>query len=81
MHSDTSREIGINIRKWRIIKGNAQKDFAYLLGVAKSTLSKWENGYCKLNIIQLQKIAACLKLKITQLFTDPNDLLPPPHND
>lgn len=76
MTNNNIHDIGINIRKWRIIRGYEQKEFADLLDVATSTLSKWENGHSKLNLVRLQKIAVCLKISIPQLLSDPNDLLP-----
>jgi len=68
--------IGNNIRKWRIIKGFKQIAFAQLIGVSKATLSKIENDKQELTIPRLQKIASCLNIKTTELFTDPLDLLP-----
>jgi transcriptional regulator with XRE-family HTH domain len=70
--------IGNNIRLLRILKGFKQIDFAKELGISKTTLSKIENDKQAVKIPRLQKIAASLKIKITQLFSDPSDLLPPP---
>ncbi len=70
--------IGNNIRKWRNLKGFKQEAFAKQVGISKSTLSKIENDNRGAKIPRLQKIATCLKIKITQLFIDPSDLLPPP---
>lgn len=71
--------IGNNIRKWRIIKGFKQIDFAKQIDISKSTLSKIENDKQEVGLFRLQRMADCLKIKITQLFIDPSDLLPPPH--
>jgi transcriptional regulator with XRE-family HTH domain len=79
MYNQNNLPIGNNIRKWRNLRGFKQQDFAKDIGVSKGTLSKIENGKQKnVNLTRLQKIATCLKVKITQLFNDPNDLLPPP---
>ncbi len=73
--------IGNNIRKWRTLKGIKQIDLAQQIDISKTTLSKIENDKQEANIPRLQKIANCLKIKITQLFIDPSDLLPPPPTD
>ena len=81
MNNNNLPQIGNNIRKWRNLKGFKQQDFAKQVGISKSTLSKIENDSSGAKIPRLQKIATCLKIKITQLFFDPEDLLPPPTDD
>jgi transcriptional regulator with XRE-family HTH domain len=76
MASNDQLLIGNNIRKWRIIKGFKQTAFAKLVGVSKATLSKIENDKQELTLPRLQKIAACLNIRTTELLTDPLDLLP-----
>ncbi len=78
MQNTNPPQIGNNIRKWRNLKGFKQEDFAKQIDVSKTTLSKIENDKQPVNLTRLQKIATCLKIKITQLFNDPSDLLPPP---
>jgi transcriptional regulator with XRE-family HTH domain len=68
--------IGNNIRKWRALKGFKQVTFAEMVGISKATLSRIENDKQEVTIRRLHKIAACLKIKTTQLFKDPSDLLP-----
>lgn len=80
MNNQNTLPIGDNIRKWRNLRGFKQQDFATLIGVSKSILSKIENGTHEVKITLLQNIANCLKVKPAQLFTDPNDLLAPPNN-
>jgi transcriptional regulator with XRE-family HTH domain len=70
--------IGNNIRKWRIIKGFKQVDLAHLIGISTSTLSKIENDKLKISLPRLQQIAQSMHIKTTQLFMDPESLLPPP---
>jgi transcriptional regulator with XRE-family HTH domain len=69
--------IGNNIRKWRNLKGVKQIDLARQIDVSKTTLSKIENDKQQASIPRLQKIATCLKIKTTHLFSDPSDLLSP----
>lgn len=77
---DNNLQIGNNIRKWRTLKGFKQITFAEQIGTSKTTLSKIENGKSAVSVPRLQKIAVCLNIKTTQLFSDPSDLLPPPIN-
>lgn len=81
MSLNNSLEMGNNIRKWRSLKGFKQTTFAGLIGTSKTTLSKIENGKSDISISRLQKMAVCLNIKTTQLFSDPADLLTPPPTD
>ena len=78
MDNNNPPQVGNNIRKWRNLKGFKQLDFATQIGVSKTTLSKIENNKQQISLLRLAKIASCLKIKTTQLFDDPQDLLPPP---
>ncbi len=78
MQNTNPPKIGNNIRKWRNLKGFKQQDFAKQIDISITTLSKIENDSREAKIPLLQKIANCLKIKITQLFNDPSDYLPPP---
>jgi len=78
MPPNNNPQIGSNIRKWRLFKGFKQTTFAELIGTSKTTLSKIENGKSAVSVPRLQKMAVCLNIKTTQLFSDPLDLLPPP---
>ena len=69
--------IGNNIRKWRELKGLKQKELAKEIDISETTLSKIENDKTEVSLSRLQKIAFCFKIKMTQLFFDPLDLLPP----
>jgi len=76
MHNKTKPSpIGNNIRKWRAVRGYKQDTFAQMVGISKATLSKLENDKQGVTIPRLHKIAACLKIKATQLFNDPSELL------
>ena len=69
--------IGSNIRSWRSLKGFKQALFAKQINISKSTLSKIENDKQPVTLPRMKQIANCLKIKITDLFKNPNDLLPP----
>jgi transcriptional regulator with XRE-family HTH domain len=76
MHNKTQPyPIGNNIRKWRTLRGFKQDTFAQLIGISKATLSKIENNKQDINLPRLHKMATCLKVKTTQLLSDPSDLL------
>lgn len=76
MRNNKNEPIGNNIRKWRIIKGFKQIDFAKQIDISKSTLSKIENDKQEVGLTRLRQMADCLQIKTTQLFIDPSDLLP-----
>ena len=76
MENSDNLFIGNNIRKWRIMKGFKQFQFAKHIDISTTTLSKIENGQQKVNLPRLQQIAEGLKIKTTQLFKDPSDWLP-----
>lgn len=78
MPLNNSLPIGSNIRKWRSLKGFKQTNFAALIDISKTTLSKIENDKSNVSLMLLQKMAVCLNIKTTQLFSDPSDLLSPP---
>ena len=78
---ESNNSIGNNIRKWRQLKGFKQDNFANQIGISKSTLSKIENDRQGIGVLRLQLIASCLKIKATDLFKNPNDLLSPPLSD
>lgn len=75
MRNNKNEPIGNNIRKWRIIKGFKQIDFAKQIDISKSTLSKIENDKQEVGLTRLRQMADCLQIKTTQLFIDPSDLL------
>lgn len=68
--------IGNNIKKWRAVKGFTQKEFAQLLGISKSSISKIEKNKQQLTVPRLHQIADCLQINTLQLFVDPLNLIP-----
>ena len=49
-------KIGSRLRELRKKKGVSQEDLAKLLGVTKSTISKYELGHRAMSIDQLKKV-------------------------
>ncbi|MBR1740005.1 MAG: helix-turn-helix transcriptional regulator [Ruminococcus sp.] len=46
-----------SIKRFRKAKGWLQKDLAEMLGVAKNTVSTWESGERKPDIVTLKRLA------------------------
>lgn len=76
--SSYTLQIGINIRKWRELKGVKQQQLATELGITKAALSNIENNKTDISLHRLEDIATCLGIEPTKLFYNPLDLLPPP---
>ena len=73
-------KIGINIRKWRELKGMKQELLATKLGITKAALSNIENDKTDVSLHRIEDIARCLNLEVMKLFLNPLELLlPPPH--
>jgi len=73
-----SLKIGLNIRKWRELKGIKQEQLAGKLGITKAALSNIENDKTDVSLHRIEDIARCLDLEVMQLFNNPADLLIPP---
>ena len=72
-------KIGINIRKWRELKGIKQEQLANQLGVTIAALSNIENDKTDISLHRIEDIARCLDLEVMKLFNSPLDLLLHPH--
>lgn len=73
-------KIGINIRKWRELKGIKQEQLATKLGITKAALSNIENDKTDVSLHRIEDIARCLDLDVMKLFLNPVEiLLPHPH--
>lgn len=56
------------IRKYRKAKNMTQAELARILGVASSTVTQWETGDRKPNIIMLKKLAVILECSTDDLL-------------
>lgn len=66
-----SKNIGKNIKVWRISKGLGQTDLAKLLGVTKSTVSSWESGRFTPSIEKINKLAEIFNIEPKLLLSEP----------
>lgn len=60
--------IGETIRKYRIAAELSQTALAEKIGVTQQQIEKWENGKRRPKLDALKKIAAALKIPITELI-------------
>lgn len=70
--------IGINIRKWRELKGMKQEQLASQMGITKAALSNIENNKTDISLHRIEEIARCLEIDAMRLFVNPLDLILPP---
>ncbi|HKC69297.1 MAG TPA: helix-turn-helix transcriptional regulator [Bacteroidia bacterium] len=61
------KQIGENIRKYRLKKGLTQLDLAAACGFEESSIGRLENGNTNPTIKTLLKIAKALDIKLTDL--------------
>ena len=61
------KQIGENIRKYRLKKGLTQLDLAAACGFEESSIGRLENGNTNPTIKTLLKIAKALDVKLTDL--------------
>jgi transcriptional regulator with XRE-family HTH domain len=61
------KQIGKNIRKYRLKKGLTQLDVAATCGFEESSIGRIENGHTNPTIKTLLKIAKALDVKLTDL--------------
>lgn len=65
--------IGLNITKYRKNLNLKKKDLAKLLGVAASTVRRYELGIYNIPIARMTDIANVLGVSITDLMSEPAD--------
>ena len=57
-----------SIKKFREDNGFKQEQISSIIGVDRSTYSKWESGATMPNIVQLAKLAAIYSVEIGKFF-------------
>ena len=63
-------DVGKNIRDMRKMRGLNQESLGKLIGVKKSTISRWESGERDITLQNVQNIATALKIPIGALLTE-----------
>lgn len=70
MGGDTVTINNSNLIKARKEKNFTQDQLAKLIGCTKSTISNWETGYSKPNLLDAKKISEVLGKDLNHLFFD-----------
>ena len=70
--SDTNNQIGRNIRAVRLKMSMTQQNLADACSLSKGMICKLENGVVVPAIATLQKIAAALRVKVSELIENSN---------
>ena len=64
-----SEVVNVNVfRKKRIVSDMNQEDLAFILGVDRTTISKWETGICYPRSELLPRIASALNCTVDELL-------------
>ena len=77
LSTDYKLKIGGNIRKWRNLKGIKQKELAAILELSEAAISNMENNITDITLSQLEDISVSLDISVEQLFSDPQENMPP----
>ena len=66
-----SEGISQNLRQLRQKAGLTQEQLAVKMYVDRSTIARWEKGYRIPDLIQLQRLAACMDVTVADLIENP----------
>jgi len=66
--SETLKAVGLNIRKYRKLKGLTQNELADLSMISRSQGQAYEYGKINQSVISLRKIANTLGISMAHLF-------------
>lgn len=67
--------LGLNIKKYRILRNQKQEILSTKLDISTVTLSKIENGKVDVQISTLFKISRILGINLESLFHDPGEMI------
>jgi transcriptional regulator with XRE-family HTH domain len=66
--AEINKKVGLNIRKYRENKGWSQEQLALEADLHRAYIGQIERGDKNIGLINLQKIAGALKIKIQKLL-------------
>lgn len=66
--AEINKRVGLNIRKCRERKGWSQEQLAFEADLHRAYIGQIERGEKNIGLINLQKIAQTLKVRITKLL-------------
>ena len=67
---DVKLKIGQRIKELRETASMSQKDLAYTADLDRSYIASIENGQRNVSIVNIEKIAAALKVTLKEFFND-----------
>lgn len=68
--------VGSNIQKLRKAHGMTQDDLARCIGVARSTVTQWENGWSNPRMGMVQKLAGVFRVSTADIVADQEPIIP-----
>lgn len=66
--SDICKKFGLNVKKYRQIKGYSQEKLAEITGLHRTYISSVERGTRSISLNNIEKIAQSLEVEIYKLF-------------
>lgn len=66
--ADINKQVGINIRKHRVKRGWTQEQLAFEAGLHRAYIGHVERGEKNIGLVNLEKIAKALDIKIGKLI-------------
>jgi transcriptional regulator with XRE-family HTH domain len=69
---EVKAKIGLRIKQLRELSSMSQKDLAYSADLDRSYIASIENGSRNVSIVNIEKIAIALNVKLKEFFNDPN---------
>lgn len=65
---DICKAFGLNVKKYRTVKGISQEKLAEISGLHRTYISSIERGTRSISLNNIQKIAIALDIEISLLF-------------
>lgn len=62
--------VGDKIKEYRLLRGLSQIELSNRMGVSQKTISSWEIGRTEPNMGSVEKLAACLECRKSDLIGD-----------
>lgn len=75
---DTRKTIGWNVRLLRVKLGLSQERLALEADIDRSYVGRIERGTENVTVAALDAIAKALRVPVSRLFTEPDEINPPP---
>lgn len=73
---DIRRQVGLNVRRWRLLRGWSQEDLAFEAGVHRTYISGVERGVRNPTVLVLYEISKALGVQPARLLEGKKPTIP-----